>query len=111
MRGSCGQNPWDFLQPSRFFEILRGLLLSLFCAQFRSYCSLKLSKFRPILWIKIASDFRGLHFLLFLFFTKFGTFLHFSRCKALGDFLISFLELDISKGCLGDISQNSSFRN
>ena len=57
--------------------------------------------------MKIASDFRGLN----SFFTKFGTFLYFSRFKALGDFLVSFLELDISKGCLGDISQNSSFRN
>ena len=76
--------------------------MSLFSVQFRSYCSLKLSKFRPILWTKVASDFRGLHF-FGSFFTKFGTFLYFSRCKALGDFLISFLELDISKGCLGVI--------
>ena len=78
MRGSCGQNTWDFLQPSRFFEIVRGLLLSLFCAQFRSYCSLKLSKFRPILWIKIASDFRGLHLFVVSFFYEvwnFPTFL------------------------------------
>ena len=79
--------------------------MSLFSVQFRSYCSLKLSKFRPILWIKVASDFRGLHFFFSFvcFFTKFRTFLYFSRCKAIGDFLISFLELDISKGCLGVI--------
>ena len=47
----------------------------------------------------------------FFFFAKFRTFLYFSKCKALGDFLISFLEMDVSKSVLGDISQNSSFRN
>ena len=30
---------------------------------------------------------------LFLFFTKFRTFLYFSRCNALGNFLIPFLEI------------------
>ena len=32
-------------------------------------------------------------------------------CTGLGDFLISFLEIAISKGSLGGISQNSIFRN
>ena len=44
-------------------------------------------------------------------FANFGTFLKFSKCKALGDFLISFLEIVPPKGCLGGISQNSNFWN
>ena len=58
--------------------------------------------------------FQGIAFVcLFVcfFFVKLWTFLYVSRCKALGDFLISFLKMDITKGCLGDISQNLSFRN
>ena len=47
----------------------------------------------------------GLHFFVCFFFYEVWNFPinYFSRCKALGDFLISFLELDISKGCLGVI--------
>ena len=46
-----------------------------------------------------------------VFFANFRTFLKFSKCKALGDFLISFLERVPLKGCLGDISQNWNFWN
>ena len=42
---------------------------------------------------------------------NFRTFLKLSKCKALGDFLISFSEITIPKGCLGGINQNSIFRN
>ena len=42
---------------------------------------------------------------------NFRTLLNFSKCKPLGDLLVSFLEIVISKGCLGGISQNSIFRN
>ena len=45
------------------------------------------------------------------FFANCRTFLNFSKWKALGDFLISFLEIVISSGCLGGISHNSIFRN
>ena len=45
------------------------------------------------------------------FFVNFRTFLKFSKCKALGDFLISFFEITIPKGCLGGINQNSIFGN
>ena len=38
---------------------------------------------------------------------NFRTFLKLSKCKALGDFLISFSEITIPKGCLGGINQNS----
>ena len=37
------------------------------------------------------------------------TFPNFSRCKALEDFLITFLEIVHPKGSLGGISQNSNF--
>ena len=43
------------------------------------------------------------------FLANFRTSLNFSKCKALGDFLISFLETVISKDCLGGISRNSDF--
>ena len=46
-----------------------------------------------------------------VFFANFGTFLKFSKCKALGDFLISFLEIVPLRGCLGGISQNWNFWN
>ena len=46
-----------------------------------------------------------------VFFANFRTFLKFSKCKALGDFLISFLERVPLKGCLGGISQNWNFWN
>ena len=46
-----------------------------------------------------------------VFFANFRTFLKFSKCKALGDFLISFLERVPLKGCLGGISQNWNFCN
>ena len=42
---------------------------------------------------------------------NFRTFLKLFKCKALGDFLISFSEITIPKGCLGGINQNSIFRN
>ena len=42
---------------------------------------------------------------------SFRTFLKLSKCKALGDFLISFSELTIPTDCLGCINQNSIFRN
>ena len=46
-----------------------------------------------------------------VFFANFRTFLKFSKCKALGDFLILFLERVPLKGCLGGISQNWNFCN
>ena len=48
-----------------------------------------------------------------VFFCEFSNFkfLNFSKREALGDFLVSFLEKVISKGCLGGISQNLIFRN
>ena len=46
-----------------------------------------------------------------VFFVNFRTFLKFSKCKALGDLLISFFEITIPKGCLGGINQNSIFGN
>lgn len=45
------------------------------------------------------------------FFANIRTLLNVCKCKALGDFLVSFLEIVISKGSLGGISQNSIFRN
>ena len=41
--------------------------------------------------------------------SNFRTFPGFSKCKALEDFLISFLEIVHLKGYLGGISQNSNF--
>ena len=46
-----------------------------------------------------------------VFFANFETFLKFSKCKALGNFLLSFLERVPLKGCLGGISQNWNFWN
>ena len=93
MWGNCPQKIWAFLQPTRFFEIVRGLLLSLFSAQFRSYCSLKLSKFRPILWIKIASGFKGLHLFVCFFFLRSLELSCISRgVKRLGISWIRYLE-------------------
>ena len=46
-----------------------------------------------------------------VFFANFRTFLKFSKCKALGDLLISFLERVPLKGWLGGISQNWNFWN
>ena len=46
-----------------------------------------------------------------VFFANFRTFLKFSKCKALGDLLISVLERVPLKGWLGGISQNWNFWN
>ena len=40
-----------------------------------------------------------------VFLSNFRTFPNFSKCKALGDFLISFLEIAHLKGCLGGTSR------
>ena len=70
----------------------------------RSFCALvllpwKLLKFAAISRIKNV------------FSSNFRTFPNFSKCKALGDFLISFLEIVHLRGCLGGTSQNSNFYN
>ena len=44
-------------------------------------------------------------------FVNFRTFLKLSKCKALGDFLVSFSETTIPTGYLGGKNQNSIFRN
>ena len=41
------------------------------------------------------------------FLANFWTFLNLSKCKALWDFLISFIEIDMPGGCLGGKKQNS----
>ena len=46
-----------------------------------------------------------------VFLSNFLTFPNFSKCKALEDFLTSFLEMVHLKGCLGGISQNLNFYN
>ena len=48
--------------------------------------------------------------LLFQVFANFRT-VKFSKCKRLGYFLIIFLEIIISEGCLDGVNQSSIFRN
>ena len=61
---------------------------------------------RLLKFVEICSNFTNLKN---VFLSNFGTFPNFSKCKALEDFLISFLAIVDLKGCLGGISQSSNF--
>ena len=50
---------------------------------------------RPYLFLEIVRNLDQFDEKNFIFFANFRTFVNISKCKALGDFLISFLEIII----------------
>ena len=60
-------------------------------------------------FLKNCSNLQQFRELKNVFSSNFRTFPNFSKCQALKDFLISFLDKVHLKGCLGGISQNSNF--
>ena len=89
---------------------LKGLYLKFYFSQAFEFSELKLQiqlKESQLKLLKFAAISRIKN----VFLSNFRTFPNFSKCKALGDFLISFLEIVHLKGCLGGISQNSNFQN